>query len=209
MALFGASAVHAEDGVRANVSVQASVRPPIAGERGEIKDKRMEIKTQIETRKQELEAKRASSTEARIETRATKASNRIAETIREAQNRLNGEIKRLGDIKAKIDSRLVKFEQVGATTTLARADEALAVTAIAGAQTQINAIASFQVSTTATTTVNVKASTDALRQAIKAAQTAINDAQKALMKVVSDMKGLEASVKVKADVEASSSAETR
>jgi len=148
------------------------------------KDKRMELKAEIDERKQELESRRASTT---ADIKMTK----VTETMKLASVHLTSELTRLGDIKTKIDSRLSKFDQAGASTTAARADLATAVSLMTTAQTKIAAVSTISASTT-----DAKASADAVRQAVKDAQSAINDAQKALMQVVSDMRGLEASVRV-------------
>jgi hypothetical protein len=231
--LIGASAVHAEDSAvtgsatvnndGATVQVKMVPRPVMQGirqdargqvkvlraemktaassTRADIKDirkdmrvasgtKKMDLKTEIENRKEDLANRRASTTEA-VKT------VRFNETMKLSQTHLTQEVSRLSDIKAKIDTRLTKFDTQGVSTVAVRADLALAVTAIADAQTKISAAGSVQLTT------DTKASADAVRQAVKDAQTAINAAQTALMKVVSDMKGLEASA------HATSSPETR
>jgi len=135
--------------------------------------KKNDLKTEIEARKQELANRRASTT---AEIKATK----VTAAVKTAQSHLDQEIQRLGEIKTKIDSRLSKLDQAGATTTAARADLALSVTALQTAQTKADAIAIVDVSTSN--------AADAIRQAVQDAQNAINDAQKSLTQVVADMK---------------------
>lgn len=147
-----------------------------------VQSKRIELKAQIEEKKQEMKTRRASTTE---EIKVFK----LNETVKLSQAHLNAEIAKLSDIRSRIETRLAKFEQYGGNTTIARADLALGVTAIGAAQTKIDAVGAIQAST------DTKAFTDVLRAAVKAAQASINDAQKALTKVTSDMKGIEASIK--------------
>ncbi len=183
LSLVGASAAQAETATVTATVAATTTRPAIKAQmKAEIKDIRAEIKTEIQAKKQELQAKRASTT---AEIKLAK----VAETIKQSKIHLANEISRLNDAKSRIDSRIAKFDQAGANTVAVKADLALAVTAIAGAQAKVDAVGSVQPST------DTKAFADSLRKAVKDAQTSINDAQKALIKVTSDMKGLEASVK--------------
>lgn len=200
MALVGASSAQAE--TRATTTpmlkkeVRAELNTAIKEKRDEIrniasttkaviKDKKVELKNEIEQKKQELKTERNE----RASTTAEIKLMRVAETVKLSQTHLNNEIARLNDAKSRIDSRLTKFEQVGGNTTLARADLALAVTAMTAAQAKVDAVGTVKTST------DTKAFADALRTAVKAAQSSINDAQKALSKVTSDMKGIESSIK--------------
>ena len=143
---------------------------------------KMDLKAEIEMRKEDLAARRASSSAAIKET----AIERVNNALKLATSHLNQEIQRLTDIKAKIDTRLDKFDQNGGNTSVARADLALAVTSINTAQADVTAVGAV------TITTDLKASAEAIRTAVKTAQESINAAQKALSKVVSDMRGLEA-----------------
>lgn len=181
LSIIGASSANAQTETP-NVRQLPVIRISASSTKAAIKDIRVELKSQIEAKKQEIQSKRASTT---AEIKLMK----VAETVKQSKAHLTNELSKLADAKARIDSRLAKFDEAGANTVAAKADLALAVTAIAAAQAKVDAVASVQAS------LDTKAFADALRKAVKDAQTSINDAQKALVKVTGDMRGLEASVK--------------
>lgn len=146
---------------------------------------RAELKKEIEVKKQEIKTMKTERASTTTDAKLAK----LNEAVKSSQIHLTKELSRLNDAKTKIESRLAKFEQAGANVTVAKADLALAITALATVQTKINAVGTVQAGT------DTKAFAEALRTAVKAAQSSINDARKALSKVTSDMKGLEASIK--------------
>lgn len=141
---------------------------------------RMELKNEIEARKAELAARRASTT---AMVKAT-AAERVQDTLKLAQNHLSQELQRLMDIKTKIESRLSKFDEEKADTTESRNDLAVAVTALQKAESDITAVGSVEI------TSDLKASAEAIRGAVNTAQTSVDAAQKSLAQVVDDMKAL-------------------
>ncbi len=202
--------------VNAKVRGEASTSRPILEKRDvlkaqieakkqELQDKREEVKDKREEVKEKMSEKREDIKELRAEVRE-KASDRLDLIVKNAGKRLSHALEELNSIKARIESRLTKFEQAGATTTSARADLSIAVSKLAIASTSVQAVLSTPISTSTPTTTAA-----ALKTAVKTAQTAIQDAHKSLMQVIADMKGLQGTLmrdKEKRDRPATTTAST-
>ncbi|HVT75340.1 MAG TPA: hypothetical protein VHD69_02935 [Candidatus Paceibacterota bacterium] len=146
-----------------------------------VQEQRTDLKAEIETRKEALAQKRASTT---AEIKAA----RLVEASRKATTHFQAESDRLSQIKSKIDTRMTKLSAAGGDVATAQADLAIAVSAMDAADVKIAAIASVD--------LNSSEAGTALKEASADAQKAVGDAQSALLKVVSDMRGAEASIKV-------------
>lgn len=146
-----------------------------------------QIKAEIEARKEALAEKRASTT---MEIKAKAMMNRLSETLKNVGAHFSAELKRLGEIETKIESRLTKLSAAGADVTTAQADLSLATAALQSAQTASDSFGSTDFSN-ASSTVSV-------RDAAKGVQSSIIAAQKALMKVVEDMAAAQETVRAEA-----------
>lgn len=158
--------------------------------RGEIKDKIGEVRAFASTTRGEIkdsrEEMRRNASTTRAEIRADvkeKAYKRLVETASTTQSHLYKAIDRLNEIKTKIDSRITKFADSGVDVTLARADLITANFKIDQAKASVGLLSGIVISTD-----DPRDSLVSLKDAVKTAQKAINDAHQALVNVVKNFK---------------------
>ncbi len=151
--------------IRVNVSGNASVAP------SEVRAN-TEVRTEVQTRA-------ASSSEARVEMQTSIAKRKVANTARV----LNATVGRLEKIGDRIESRIAKFEDKGATTTDAVKFLAEARAHLEMADTSIEALVAIDLSGE-----SIQVNFERVRTAAREAKMHIREAHTSLMKAVSSLK---------------------
>ena len=168
------------------VDAKAQRKEVASTSKAQMEAKREALKVEIEARKAELKEKKAEFKDA--------GAARIGNVIQNAVERLNHALERLAKIKDMIETRLAKLESAGGNTAHARAELAVATEKIEAANAAIQVVADFHSTSTsasASTTIDIQG----FKEVAKNAQSAVIEAHKSLMNVVSEMKGIQGSIK--------------